>query len=265
MDHHFGLDLYDYGARFYDPLIGRFTTPDPLVEKYYSVSPYAYCKNNPINKIDPDRRDDYYTNDGRFIYRDNKETDEIRIVNDYMKQMVKLSSGKSSGKIDYSKLESVGIGKADLSAEAYSNIFTNTLSQMEDVNTKELFNGKVSAAVFDGNDANRKLKENFNTNIKEYKETASQQGVSGKSLVTANIVVGGEKDNRHLYSTVSNVQNMLGAHELLGHGIKGWGDRTKTHYKTYEFQMAHPSWKSTTPEYKVFMNKAYRNYLNPKR
>jgi len=51
-DHFAGLNLYDYGARFYDPLIGRFTTPDPLSEKYYSISPYAYCANNPVNAVD---------------------------------------------------------------------------------------------------------------------------------------------------------------------------------------------------------------------
>ena len=47
-----GLDWYDYGARYYDAM--RFTTMDPMTEKYYSVSPYAYCANNPINAIDPD-------------------------------------------------------------------------------------------------------------------------------------------------------------------------------------------------------------------
>ena len=45
-----GLFLYDYGARFYDGI--RFTTMDPLAEKYYSISPYAYCLNNPIRFID---------------------------------------------------------------------------------------------------------------------------------------------------------------------------------------------------------------------
>jgi hypothetical protein len=49
-----GLDLYDYGARFYDARIARWQTIDPLCEKYYSISPYAYCANNPLNLVDPD-------------------------------------------------------------------------------------------------------------------------------------------------------------------------------------------------------------------
>jgi RHS repeat-associated protein len=48
-----GLNLYDFLARGYDPAIGRFMSIDPLAEKYYSVSPYAYCLNNPIKYVDP--------------------------------------------------------------------------------------------------------------------------------------------------------------------------------------------------------------------
>ena len=52
-----GLDWYDYGARQYDPAIARFTSMDPLAEKYYHISPYAYCAGNPVNYVDPDGRD----------------------------------------------------------------------------------------------------------------------------------------------------------------------------------------------------------------
>jgi RHS repeat-associated protein len=38
-------------------VLGRFTTPDPLSEKYYHLSPYAYCANNPIKLIDIDGKE----------------------------------------------------------------------------------------------------------------------------------------------------------------------------------------------------------------
>ena len=47
-----GLDEYDSKARWYYPAICRTTTMDPLAEKYYSTSPYAWCGNNPITFID---------------------------------------------------------------------------------------------------------------------------------------------------------------------------------------------------------------------
>ena len=47
-----GLDTYDYGARGYYPAMGRFMTMDPLAEKYYSISPYAYCAGNPVRYVD---------------------------------------------------------------------------------------------------------------------------------------------------------------------------------------------------------------------
>ncbi len=57
LDRMHGLDWYDYGARHMDGM--RFTTIDPLAGDYYSISPYAYCANNPINAIDPDGRKVY--------------------------------------------------------------------------------------------------------------------------------------------------------------------------------------------------------------
>ncbi|WP_217928784.1 DUF6443 domain-containing protein [Bacteroides caecimuris] len=59
LDRKGGLDWYDYGARHYDAVLGRWHAADPSSEKYYNWSPYTYCKNNPVLRIDLDGKDDY--------------------------------------------------------------------------------------------------------------------------------------------------------------------------------------------------------------
>lgn len=53
LDSERGLNWYDYDARCLDPVLGRFTTIDPMAESYYSWGPYVYCGNNPLKYIDP--------------------------------------------------------------------------------------------------------------------------------------------------------------------------------------------------------------------
>ena len=50
----FGTNYTDFGARQYSPALRRWMAPDPLSEKYYGISPYAFCADNPVNIIDAD-------------------------------------------------------------------------------------------------------------------------------------------------------------------------------------------------------------------
>ncbi|WOG18083.1 DUF6443 domain-containing protein [Bacteroides thetaiotaomicron] len=71
-----GLDWYDYGARMYDASLGRWHAVDPSGEKYPALGLYAYCKNSPIIRIDPDGKDDYVVNANGAVYLMRK-TDRI--------------------------------------------------------------------------------------------------------------------------------------------------------------------------------------------
>ena len=66
LDRMHGLNTYDYGARQYNPVTARWDRIDPLCEKFYSTSPFAYCANNPVKFVDPDgRRWDEYDVNGK--------------------------------------------------------------------------------------------------------------------------------------------------------------------------------------------------------
>ena len=72
-----GLDMYDNHARWYYATIMRTITLDPMAEQYYSISPYAWCGNNPVRNVDPTGMDIWeINNEGRIINRIEDKTQD---------------------------------------------------------------------------------------------------------------------------------------------------------------------------------------------
>ena len=228
-----------YGGLMANSTNGRWHVMDPLCEKYYDVSPYAYCHNNPIMLVDLDGMDDYYDYYGYFLFSDNEETDNI-IIRSW---------------VDFSDI-SIPIDKKideiELPAESYSNIFTNTLALLpssDGVNVESLYNGKISVVVWNIEDANVKMSDNYYNNPSMVGDAiATTSVVNDNALITAYV----SKDETMFFTTRSNIQNILGIHEYIGHYVNGWNNRNNLHTKVYEMQMNHPTWSNATNEFKKY-------------
>ena len=67
------LPYLDYGARLYDPVIGRWLHQDPEAAKYPHLSPYNFCGDNPVNFVDPQGDTIIVSNLGLIMSNDYKD------------------------------------------------------------------------------------------------------------------------------------------------------------------------------------------------
>ncbi|WP_276681725.1 RHS repeat domain-containing protein [Empedobacter brevis] len=120
------LNLYDYGARNYDPAIGRFFNIDRFAEKYTTTTPYHYTKNNPIYFVD-------FKGDSLII---NSASDRAGLITRSFQGMVNKGLGgfyklnvDTNGK---TSLTSTGKkGEMNAQQQAFYNIFEKAISNSE--------------------------------------------------------------------------------------------------------------------------------------
>ena len=91
----------------YYPAIMRTTTIDPLAEKYYSISPYAWCGNNPVRFIDPN---------GKWFWEAKNVRDARHEAKNSGGEFTKWTGqdGRKWASVNYAKGENSKIGGADI-------------------------------------------------------------------------------------------------------------------------------------------------------
>jgi hypothetical protein len=175
---------------------------------------------------------------------------EIKILKSYVNFNAPLSWSEEQRK----EYEIVDLKDVTLSAEAYSRLFTHILSFTMKDKLEKVRNKKVAVESW------RKDKPEFFAIDSEESDPESLARFNSIKRYLAAVITNAD-DSQNTYQTIWNVINILGAHELLGHGETGWWDNNHyTHHLPYLFQMGHPTWKNTTPEFKEIMEKNLSDY-----
>ena len=260
--------LYYYGARYMNPMASIWYGVDALTEKYPTMAGMIYCMNNPVRLVDPDGNDSYYTKNGDYIGSNNKKSDLIYIVSSY-----RLIRRLRNGKEFYSFGGKKTLEESDLSAKAYSKIFTNVLKR-KGIDTKRLYNGQISVNTERNSWDNtmkkwNKYYEQYNVYDPENESLSfyPAKGQTGPAISTTlhvnkkieiviNVYSVGNEEKNYV-STESNIYNMIGIHEFNYHGREGKGNNQ--HYEILKAQRRDPSWKTTTPQFKSLYKNLERN------
>ena len=140
------LGLLDYGARMYDPAIGRWTAQDPLGEEMYNLTPYRFSLNNPISVIDFMGLSDYFNFNGQYLGSDGSTDDLIRIISDDNWENVQTidKDGNVNVNIEAALKLSSFFSDASMNKDAILNVYNHynltglELKERDDYNNEDI-------------------------------------------------------------------------------------------------------------------------------
>jgi len=152
LDDTHGLNLYDYSARYYESALGRFTTMDPLAEKYYSWSPYHMAGNNSILNIDPFGMDYWSTNDpyqiAQFInsLQQNDQNFDFsswnHMTDDEFTSQLSYNDETGKGYLSYGYVEN---GEAVVSVKVFDANFGSKTQDLYSFSGKQVYKPRSNA------------------------------------------------------------------------------------------------------------------------
>ena len=147
-----GYDSYDFDARMYYPALCRFMTMDPLCEKYYSISPYAYCNNNPVKYIDPDGREIeiHYQENGKgkvFIF--TGENADRAPKNTFVQNVITAYNYNKKNGGGENLQKALG-GSMNFNADAFANAFQFNMTE-DDLTELMMSMSGTQSASYDNN------------------------------------------------------------------------------------------------------------------
>ena len=248
----FGLNLYDFIARQYDPILCRFTTRDPLNFNYPQLSHYLYCAGNPVNLSDPTGL--------AVIY--NKSGDYLGTSKEGFTESIFVYYGEE--KIDFSKFYEYELNLEILMFrydEVYDMLPINTQLAIwnhviKNFDNTFIFDKKISMSNI----------ENRNIKYRDFKNPfitwVTVFNLTDGSIIYPPRIYGTGNFPKFYEATVENIASSVLAHELYSHGLKHFCDADKTHRFAYINVIKWtPIWNKTTDKYKKYVLKELTHYI----